>query len=697
MTPFLSPPQRTWFFGVFLLIANMVLAYSSLSLVIKAVILVLGILLPVGFLLLSAPHEARVLDRSDLHFSIRPWMTFAVIGLGLLFRFVHLTNFRPWPTGDESQNAFLAIDLIKNPHWQFFYTAGEQPPLLIWSLMPFFRYGSNPFFDLWFLPAFFSSLALLAGWAAARAFFPKSFTFFLTSLLALSFWPLNFGRFCQQGALIPFWELAALGLLAWVHRSTEKTQRERRLFLLGLWSGLGTLTYTSWLVVGAGLAIAVLVLFFQKASRACAFFFLGSLITAFPFLLSALSPGYFNHLSDISQAGHLYSVGHQAQTALSYLTSLFWGNLQVGTSYGPRWGGMLNPVLATTFFLGVGTLWAHRKESWVRWTLFAMGLGLLPGLLSADYVEHYRIIQAMPFLLLISAVGIQEILLSFSPGKTRILMAVMLGLFSFGLDMNHLWKPLKDAGFADLGLSAEVRQDNEKAYHLLDSAHRQLGPGLIFTDFLLTSHNNSLSAMTYGFNAALNPRFDPEKAQWVGIVINVNYQPFLAKRFPHSQWRWISQDSPETDGGLTVGLIPLNNSNHPLFRTWLEAHDVFHRLNVKWIDILNRKDLYQQAEDRLNDHDIQMDKDPFLESCYDEWKSQYHYGNSFERNIDALEQAVKKGYPAAHLYFKLGYFLLMEHHVPAARKAFEQALKSPLNYTNAAGYLQLIEQGFPGH
>jgi hypothetical protein len=695
MIQFLSPAQRVWFLGSLLLIANTALAYSDLPLGIKAVILLMGVLLPVVLLFLSTPKEALGPEQRELSFLAGPGLTLAVIGLGLVLRFIHLTDFRPWLTGDESQNAFHVIDLIDHPHWQFFYSQGEQPPLLIWSLTPFFKFCADPFFSLLFLPALLSSLALLTGWAAARALFPGSFGFFLTALLALSFWPLNFGRFCEQGTLVPFWELTALTLLIWAFHAPDENRQRWRLFLLGLWTGLGTLAYTSWLVIGAGLTVVTFAFFFQRNIRAFGMFLLGSVITALPFLFSALSQGYLNHLSDVAQAGHFFGYDHQL-TALSYITSLFWGNLHVGTSYGPRWGGMLNPILSTGFFLGLSQLWARRREAFARWTVFGLLLSLLPGLLSADYVEHYRIVQAMPFILLVAVLGMQEVVLSFSPAKTRMIAAVFLFLASFGLDMNHLWKPVKDAGFADLGLSEEVRQDNVKAYRLLESAKDQMGPGLIFTDFLLASHNNSLSVMTHGFNAAMNPKLDPQKARWAGVIINVNYQPFLSARFPHSQWRWISEGGSETDGGLTVGLIPLNDQTRPVFRTWLRAHDVFHRLNVEWIDNLNLKEPDQQAEANLVNYEAQMAADPFLESCFDEWKSQYHYGYSFEKNIEALQRAVRKGYPAAHLYFKLGYFLLEERRFPEARAAFEQALSQKPNYTNADGYLQLIDQRFSG-
>jgi tetratricopeptide (TPR) repeat protein len=117
---------------------------------------------------------------------------------------------------------------------------------------------------------------------------------------------------------------------------------------------------------------------------------------------------------------------------------------------------------------------------------------------------------------------------------------------------------------------------------------------------------------------------------------------------------------------------------------------------VEWIDNLNLKELDQQAEANLASYETQMAADPFLESCFDEWKSQYHYGYSLKKNIEALQRAMRKGYPAAHLCFKLGYFLYVDHRLPEARAAFEQALRQKPDYTDAAGYLQLIDQRFSG-
>jgi hypothetical protein len=366
----------------------------------------------------------------------------------------------------------------------------------------------------------------------------------------------------------------------------------------------------------------------------------------------------------------------------------------VGTSYGPSWGGMLNPLLSASFLIGVLELYLHRREGLPRWILFFFFMGLLPGLLAADYVELNRILQVMPFLLLVAAVGLQKLFLSLKPGKGRVVAVVLLGASSFFLDLNHLLKPLRDAGFANESIPQDVLDDNRKAYAVLDSVQKQMGPGLLFTDFLLLSHNHSLSVTTYWFNAALNPKLDPHRARWAAIVTNVHYQHYLAKRFPKAQWFWIDQNVPEEDGGLTVGVIPVDAGDEAVIEKWAEAHLIFHDLNIQAENILSKKNLYRQAESDLSKNSAFMAQDPFLESCYDEWAAQYHYGPTFEKNIQAIQRAIQKGYPTAHLYCKLGNFLLADHQWQEARNAYQMALTQKPNYTVAAAALQYLD-GLP--
>jgi hypothetical protein len=681
-----SLPKSIWFLWGLLAASNAILAYSPLSLTAKLYVLFFGLLIPlIVFGWASRPSKGGIVTERESFSDLKnPWLWAGLIALMVFLRFFRLTNFHVWPTGDEGLHRFLAIDLVRNPRWQFFYTVGEHPPLLIWSLAWFFKFFNSPFFNLWFLPAVFSVFTVLAGFGVSRLFFSRSFSLIFTGLLAFSFWPLYFGRFCHQGLFIPFWELSCFWLLIYALKSPHPQNRGRWLLALGLWAGLGSLTFTAWLAVLFALTAAVFFLFFKKSPEAFLFYLAGLFAACLPFILSALSAGYGRHLIDASQSSHFFTPGHQAVTALSYLTSLFWGSYQVGTSYGPLWGGMLNPVLSASFLVGLVELFLRQREGFARWVLFFSFISLLPGLFTADYVELNRVIQVMPFLILITAIGLQKLFLSLKPGTGRIAGAVLLGLSSFFLDMNHLLKPLKDAGFANQGLSQAVLDDNEKAYTVLDSARSQLGPGLIYADFLLLSHNHSLSVTTYWFNAALNRNLDPSQARWAGVITNIHYQHYLARRFPKARWFWIDQNDPGEDGGLTVGVIPVDDGNRAVFQKWTRAHDVFHDLNIQAENILNQKKLYRQAELDLSKNEAFMGSDPFLESCYDEWEAQYHYDGGFGPNIAAIQRALQKGYPTAHLYCKLGNFYYVEGRLKDARDAYAMAMKQNPDYTIAA-------------
>ena len=72
--------------------------------------------------------------------------------------------------------------------------------------------------------------------------------------------------------------------------------------------------------------------------------------------------------------------------------------------------------------------------------------------------------------------------------------------------------------------------------------------------------------------------------------------------------------------------------------------------------------------------------DPFLESCFWERRGEfyYHYGyqEHYADQVEALRQAIQRGYPAAHLYFKLGSLLLRKGDRMGALEAFRAALKA---------------------
>ena len=677
-----------------LLTANSLLSYSHWPLWAKSCVFLAGILLPLVVFSSRPVFENKKMAAYGESFSVPKdkWIWAGLIGLALYLRFFKLTDFHAWPTGDESLHGFLAIDLVRNPRWQFFYTVGEHPPLLIWGVAFLFKFFKSPGFNLWFLPAVFSALTVPVGYLAVRSFFSKSLSVIYTGLLSFTFWPLYFGRFCHQSVFIPFWEMTCLLLLSRALQTREPKRRNSRLLIFGFWTGLGSLTFTAWLVVMVILTAVVFRLFFKKSLKPFFVYSLGLFAGFLPFLVSAFKYGYGGHLLDASEASHWFSLDHQILTSVSYVTSVFWGSLQSGASYGPVWGGMLNPLLSTVFFIGLLEMYFHRRDGFARWLTVSILVGFLPGLLTADYVEFNRVLQVMPALLFVTALGFQRLLLEWKGRPWRWGLVLLLTLGSFSLDLNHLLMPVFDFSFSHFRFKRGVLDENAKAFGILKETEDHMGPGLIFTDFLLLSHNHSLSVMTYPFNAALNPKLDPARAAWAGVVANVHYGPYLAKRFPRSRWVWLDRNTAQDDGGMAVGIIPINDDNRDTFRKWNQAHEIFHGLSVQAENILNNKTEYQRAESELPVYSSLMSRDPFLECCFDEWSAQYHYGKSYEKNIEAIQRAIQKGYPAAHLFYKLGGFYWLNGQYREAKDAYEEAANQRPNFTAASQAAKNMEE-----
>ena len=678
----------------FLLAAsNTLLSYFPISATLKGWVFSFGVLIPLFFLFSIRPKKTNdkpFESRGD--FLIPWWVGTVLILLALWLRLFKLTTFHLWPTGDEALHGFLAIPLARHWNWQFFYTVGEHPPLLIWCLSFFFKYFDSPFFNLWFLPALLSAAAVPIGYWAVRPFFSKAVSFSFVFLLAFSFWPLYFGRFCHQGVFIPFFELFGFWLLGGFLKADTDRGKSWLVFFLGLWTGLGSWTFTSWAVVILLTVLTVLVICLKNFKKDIRFFFLflsGFFLTFLPFLLAAFREGYGHHLMDSSAASQWFSRSHQVLTYASYVTCFFWGNLQPGASYAPSWGGMLNPFLASCFFFGLAELFYHRKNSLSLWLAFGFLICLLPGFLSADYVEFNRVIQALPFLLMITAIGLEKVLVGFSKNKGAVIF-IILALLSTGLDWTHLLKPQLEEPWSRLEFKREVPDDSFKAYKILEENFKTNGPGIIFTEFMLLSHGHMLSTTAYHFNAALNPKWDKDKAQWAGVIVNRQYQPFLLKRFPDSKWTFVTNE-PADDGGTAVGLIPIDSNNRTVLERWSRAHDYFHQLSFQAENILNNKQTYDNAVSRLADGYPLMKGDPFLESVFGEWLAQYHYGPTCQKNISVIQGAVARGYPSPHLYYKLGGFFIVNHQFAQARQAYEAAARSRFNYTNAADLLLYLK------
>ncbi len=621
------------------------------------------------------------------------WFLAAVGFTAVFLRFFKLTSFRSWPSADEALQGFFAINLIHQWSWHFFYTSGQHPPLLIWALQWFFRFFKPPLFNLWFLPALLSTIFVFLGYLAARQFFPKNLSAIFGCLLATAFWPLDFGRFCVQGIWVPVFEAAAF--LGWDSflKAKEKTAQALWAAGLGLLVGIGTWTFTSWMAVVFFITLGM----FYPPKRPgrnwahAALYLLFLFLGAVPWIMAAYLEKFGGYLVGVSMLSGFFSWKEQVLTSFSYLTNLFWGTLREPVSYGPSGGGMLNPVLGAFFFLGAAELCRCRHHPPVKAMGLASVIFLLPGILSSDHVEMFRIIQLMPLLLLVSALGFAALLNSFAPGRGKGVFILLFCLSSL-LDLVHLGKASPDGSFLFPSPGAnptQARDENEVAYQWLRPVAQKLGPGLVFTDFLLLSHGHTLSVASYHFNALDNYSLDTARAQWAAIVTNVHYAPLLLKRFPGSQWHPITP-YPVEDGGSVVGIIPVTPQDQGVLLSWIPVARYFHRLSVEAENMMNNDVEYRQAMERLPLGYAFLQNDPFLESCYGEWVAQYHEGSSLNWNIEAIQGALQKGYRTANLYYKLGNFYYWNREPDKAKQAYFMAARCRPNYTNAGQVLSRL-------
>lgn len=683
--------------GVFLVI-NILLSYISLSLATWLILLlVLGLLVFLGFRIdrdaSSESYDLTLIPGFNPPF----WVWGAIGGVAILLRFGMLTSFEGWPGGDDSLQGLFAIDLNRHWNWRMFYTTGQHPPLWIWFLSLFYRFSSNSAFNLWFPPALVSSLFVLVSTLAVRRFVPRgmAFPFFLS--LSLGFWPLYFGRFCVQADLVPLFEALAFLCLGGLWNAEGDLSGKLWAAALGLSVGVGAYSYMGFLSVVVLVSLAVLALGLNKKEKirtGCLYLLilLGALL---PLGLACLSERVGGYIFGASFLGGLYSWKAEVAHATSYVTTLFWGPLGSGADYGPVWGGFLNPVECAFFFLGLLTIrgWRNSAPKWFLGVAFF--IFLLPGLLTADQVEMLRVIPVMPFLYLVTCLGFLDLWRKAGTRMGRTLL-ILLAFVSIGLNLFHLAEVRSKDGPLSEKLSYQERaNEGYLAYRTLQDASQTRGPGLVFTDFLLLARDHALHVMTFPFNALLNSKLDPSQAQWAGIQTNFHYGAFLQKRFPDSQWQYVTPpgENPErrADGGSVVGIIPITPENRKVFAQWTETHEYLNDLSVEAENSMNDQDLYSQQVEKLPAGYALVRGDPFLESVYGEWVAQYHVGSNLDSNVRALERAIQMGYPAANLFFKLGNFLAGENRISEAEKAFALAARCQPNHTQAEVYLKALQ------
>lgn len=476
----------------------------------------------------------------------------------------------------------------------------------------------------------------------------------------------------------------------------EKDLPKKRIWgaILGFVTGLGPYTFHSWVFPAFLIVIGAFGGSFQRPfkNRDYIPWFLA-------FFLAALTPYFIaawrENFNAFSRVVYGLSGGvllkDRFQVAFSYFSTLFWGALSGVRVWNSDNWERFNPLWGAAFFLGMIQMVKHRAQRMVQWLGLALIICFFPGLIS-PYVETFRILPILPFLLLVTAWGLGSLLMKVSKDRRILLLSVFLAV-SAGIDGNRVIKiyglPMDFAGNPETSAPVE----NLRAYRILKEIRRQAGDGLIFTEFFQDAHVRPF-VMTYDINAAENPRLDARAAKWAAVLLDSHYKPFLSKKFPEAHWYPLGWDLPD-ERNITLGVIPVQERNKETLGRWIQAHHYFRQLDLLFGNIGGSRS-YALAEKTLDQRPSFLNDDRFLESCYWELHAEfyyrYNYQNHYEDMLFDLRQAIEKGYPSAHLYYKSGSLLLRKSRFVQSREAFQGALREEPHYAQALDALSILDR-----
>lgn len=685
----------------------------------------LGVLLPLYVAFRTTPsNKEKPLYLTDLKLSI-PTCLLALAILGAVFlRFYKLETFPCWPNLDEGWIGTLAINLSWGWNWKFFYTFGETPPLSIWCPALLFKLGCSPAFSLWFPPAMVSLLTVFGAYFASRQFFSKTFSLVSAGLMAFSFWPLYIGRICHQGIWLPGW--VCLVLFLWGRFQKAKGELSRRNWIIGLGLGLGfgSFTFTSWMAVAG---VFILTFGYGMVGRAkkdwkdFSFFCGAFLVSLIPFFSAVVREGYGHHISSLSPWGGWFKEFAFFTSFFKYLAVLFWGAYEKDPAYTPVWGGFLNPLLGSFFFIGIIEMFHQYKQKLVQWVSVAFLLFLLPGALSPN-LETFRVAQVLPLLLFVTALGIYVLLAKIPEPKQTFTLVLLLSFIAV-FDFNLLAEPYRNPDAHPENFGRPLKSlEKYRAGKTLDLFQQEHGPAYVFSSFDPNAFNDpTLAVMNCknypprkknGYKAIEDFYPGPKEGDWIAIFVNIHLLPFLTKKFPDAQWFRLNENLPNEYGGSILGLIQANK-NMPMADSWYLANKAFEGADLNRFLTNGGK-----IEDSLkilekgyqnwttggwptvlleNGHPIKSFplptkvKDPFIESIYWDKRATYEYeALNYDEQLRSYQMAVTRGYPTADLYYKMGQLYLVKQRYAEAKEAFLKATQAPLDLTPAKSMLEWL-------
>ncbi len=691
-------PFQPWGYFFIFLGSNVLLSYFDLSFGACLCVGIFGLILPfvVGLLTYHPPENPDVpLYRFEFFKKIPIWVWAVVTLLAVFFRFYKLTTLSVWPTYDEGVYGFTALRIGENGIRHLFFNFTDIPFFYAWFLSKVFRLFGPSLTNIWVWPSVISFLWIPLAYLAARTYFSRSFSFFCALMAGITFWPAYAGRFSEH-------DILQLPLVAWAFlwlgktiRSETETKGKVAAWVLGFSVGVSFYAvYLHWVSSAFVIISTMMFLYWKGNVRRFLFFGFGMAIPMIPFLLYCVITNKFQYgptqaLWNLSY----YSTWEKFYWAWDPIKALFWGVPYNEICYKPVWGGLINPVLGALFGVGLLECLKNLDRFFYRWLCVLFIVFLLPAVCSQG-PEFYRYITILIVLIPVIGLGWARLSLEISSRWTAVVL-VLLMVVSVSLDFNQLFNVYPHLWDKPAYWLKEMKSIyNYRAYQILEAKAAADGPGLIFADFNPSLADQTLDLADYQWNAVKNERLEPRQTKWAALLINVNYQPFLAKRLGPGTAYWLAKDLNRADGGLMLWVIDITDANRSVFLKWMTADRSLDEYIEVYIDGFEAGHGTNRAKilaviDKI--HPL-FQGDPFLESCYWEKRADLIFkvqgASDSEKN---LIQAVLKGYPSANLFYRLGTMRMITGDKVGASNYFRKAVGAPVNLTQSAGLLKASE------
>ncbi len=662
-------------------------AYSPFDIIVKIWIFVLGVLFPVGLGIWGMVHENAPLEgetppwREEFLPSVSGWV-WVTAGIFILSVYLYrITQIPLWPCMDDGLIAFYSMELSKKWDWRLIYGFSQGEPLFFWLSALFFKCFGRSLDSMRVFPLLLSFLTMGAAYFAARKYLSRSVSFFILVLYGLNYWNLLESRRFERPDLICFFEFSALYALA---QYRGQTPGRKWIFgvILGLLLGSGMYVYTAWPVFVAVILLAVWFLDRsdgEKTGNGFAAAVGTAFVVTLPMVFARLKMGGLTYATDLLSDKALFR----------YVGSLFFNGFG---GMPPAWGGVLNSLLGSFFWIGLVETLRWRKNKTIQWIYITGLLTFLPGGLTS-HVEIFRVGLLIPFLIFLSGWGAVRLIKDCGPQPYRrwaVLTAVIV--CSLSLDLYHYYGPTQDQYSLSPIPSHWASIQHYRAYGLLESQAAQGNGVEILNYFDGAQEDWAFDLFAQDTNSKKPTREDKTNPREIALITNSNYLPFLEKRFPGSRWRELGSDLPIQEGGLALGELVFSGRNSGILEFWREADAQLEDLTAQSA-FLKPHESPQAVINQLLDREHDWNQDPFLQAqCAEKIAGFVLRDPMLDRHaaINSLKKALERC-PAANLYNLLGLLWLEVDQPLKAKEAFQSALKAPVNTTLAETNLRKLQ------